>query len=384
MLHLIILLVFWGSMFFLFHSYFGYPLSLWAASRVVPSREPAQCELPHVALIIAAYNEEDVIQEKIENSLELSYPAEKLSIIVFSDASSDRTDAIVKEYTEQGVELTRIEGRAGKTVCQNKVAARTDAEVLVFSDADSMYEPRAITELVDRFEAGVGCVVGELRYRESSDVEGESIYWRYESVIKQLESRVNSLVSGNGAIYAVRGESYVSLPRDSTSDFAEPLEIVRNSGQVKYAPDAVAWERTDPSTGAELARRIRIVTRSWNTISKYTDLLNPIHQPVFAYQVWSHKILRWFSPVFLGLALLSNVGLVITGGSAMYQLTLSGQVGFYLLAGVGALTDQMGIDGPLLTHVPYYFAQSNYGMLLGLWNFLSGSNIVIWETSARE
>ncbi|USZ71480.1 glycosyltransferase family 2 protein [Natronosalvus halobius] len=377
-------ILFWGTALGLVHTFFLYPISLkfWTLFQEgVQSNEGTS--LPSVALIIAAYNEEDVIAEKIENSLQLDYPSELLNIIVFSDESDDRTDEIVAGYQEQGVTLIRIEGRVGKTECQNRVANEVDADLLVFSDANSIYEPDAIAELVQGFSSNVGCVVGELRYQDSSAVEGESFYWKYESWIKRLESRIHSPVSGNGSIYAVRSESYVPQSPAAISDFTEPLSIIRNGEFVKYAPDAVAWEETSDSTRTELQRRIRIVTRSWNSIADFPELLNPFRDIKFAYQLWSHKILRWLSPILLVIVFIANIGLAARDDSVMYQLLLSGQFLFYLFAAFGWLADRFDIESPLTIHVPYYFLQANYGMLLGLMNFLRGKNIVVWETVDR-
>lgn len=365
-------------------TYFGYPLTLqiwsWLGNNGTDSRTYHE---PSVALIIAAYNEEDVISKKIENSLQLAYPTDKLNIVVFSDESDDRTDKIVKSYADDGVSLERIKGRVGKTECQNQVANMVDEGILVFSDANSMYEPDAISELVSGFSQNVGCVVGELRYQDSSNVEGESVYWRYESWIKRLESQFHSLVTGNGSIYAVRVDSYVPQPADAISDFTEPLSIVRHGERVAYVPSAIAWEKTETSSAAELQRRIRIVTRSWNSLSRFRDLLNPLQNPQFAYQLWSHKVLRWLTPVFLIGVLISNVGLSLIRYSVVFDVTLASQFVFYALAGIGWMADRTGADDPMITHVPFYFLQANYGMLLGMVNFLLGENIITWETSDR-
>ncbi|WP_199241417.1 glycosyltransferase family 2 protein [Halorubrum sp. ARQ200] len=366
------------------HTYFLYPITLQLWTRFVSDRGAATSEdRPSVALIIAAYNEEEVIAEKIENSLQLEYPENELDIVVFSDASDDRTDEIVEEYEEQGVSLIQIEGRVGKTECQNRVADLVEEDILVFSDANSMYEPDAISELVSRFAPGVGCVVGELRYREASDVGGESVYWRYESWIKRLESRFYSLVTGNGSIYAVKVDSYVPQPADAISDFTEPLSILRNGERVVYAPGAVAWEETESSTADELQRRVRIVTRSWNSIVRFRDLLEPLRNTRIAYQLWSHKMLRWLSPVLLFGVLVANVGLVLVMPLVIFELLLAGQLLFYLFATVGWVTDRLDIEDPILTHVPFYFLQANYGMILGFVEFMRGNNIVTWETSDR-
>ncbi|WP_256388549.1 glycosyltransferase family 2 protein [Haladaptatus sp. W1] len=341
-------------------------------------------EWPSVTLVIAAYNEEDVIEEKIKNSLKLDYPADKFDIIVFSDESSDRTDEIVRTYESDGIELQRIEGRVGKTECQNQVTARIDSDIVVYSDANSMYEPNAIKNLIRGFEPGVGCVVGELQYHDEGGVEGESFYWRYEQIIKRLESKVNSLVTGNGSIYAVRRSSYVTLSRDAISDFAEPLAVISNGESVKYASGAVAWEKTGDSIESERSRRVRIVTRCWNTVFDYLELMNPVRFPLFSFQLISHKILRWLSPVLLLFVFLSNLALVLLSSSVLFPLLLLLQLVFYLFALIGMFGESAEIEMPVLFHVPYYFLVSNYGMLLGLSNFLFGENIITWETVERS
>lgn len=369
------------------HSYFLYPLILYGLVKIPGGNEKninTTDEFPTVALVIAAYNEENIISEKIENSLSIEYPEERFEIIVFSDASTDETDEIVRSYEDQGITLVRIEGRVGKTECQNRVVERTDADILVFSDANSMYEPDAISKLITDFAEGIDCIVGELQYRDSSEVEGESFYWRYESWIKQLESTFYSTVTGNGSIYAVRRSAYVPLPSDAISDFAEPLAIVSGGGRVKYASDAIAWEHTGNTIGEELDRRSRIVTRTWHTVANYTHLLSPLSYPQFALQLLSHKVLRWLTPVFLATIFVSTVGLVVISSSTLYILIFAAQIICYALALVGAVLDRSGRPTPTIIHVPYYFLVANYGMARGLSNFLRGQNIVTWETADRD
>lgn len=375
--------VFWGSLFALAQTYALYGGVLRLLAPHVGSEPGGRGDRPTVTLVIAAYNEEEVIAEKIENSLELDYPGDKLDIVVFSDASSDRTDEIVASYADRGVTLRRIEGRVGKTACQNAVVEDCDSEIVVFSDANGMYEPDAIGKLVERFEPDVGCVVGELRYREAG-VEGESVYWRYERWLRTLESRVGTLVSGNGSIYAVRRSSYIPLEADEISDFAELLAIIENGESITYAPEAIAWEDTGDSVDSEFDRRVRITTRAWHTVVRYPSLLDPTARPRVAFQLTSHKLLRWLSPVFLGIAFLANVGLVALGAGWLYALALVGQTVCYALAGVGGLFERMGRPMGRLVSVPYYFLNANYAMALGLKNFLAGRNIVTWETVERE
>ena len=370
--------------FLMVHTYFLYPLILSIVARLVGTRrQKLSSELPTVSLVIAAYNEEDVIAEKIENSLSLEYPTEKLDIIVFSDASSDQTDEIAKSYSEAGVQLTRIEGRVGKTECQNIIAEKVTSEIIVFSDANSMYEPDAVHELVRGFGPDVGCVVGELRYG-GGDVEGESAYWRYERLIKRFESVLGSTVTGNGSIYAVRSSAYVPLPRDAISDFAEPLSLVENGYRITYVPAAIAWEHTGASVESEVSRRIRITTRSWNTVADHRRLLNPFHYPLFSFKLLSHKILRWLSPVLLVIMLGASVILAVLTMGPLYFGFVGLQSVFYLCALVGAVGDRLDRDVPTMFHLPYYFVVSNYGMANGMLNFLRSRNITTWETADRS
>lgn len=384
MIEILLLTALVVSTLLLVYPFVIYPALLFGLSRFVSDNHPDKsAPSPSVALVIAAYNEEDVIEEKINNSLLLDYPNELLSIIVFSDASSDDTDDIVRSYEDEGVELIRIEGRVGKTECQNRIAEMVEEDIIVFSDANSMYERHAIEKLVDAFSPDIGCVVGELKYRDSSEVEGESFYWKYESMIKHLESRLNSSVTGNGSIYAVRNSSYVPLSRGAISDFAEPLAIISNGERVRYAPEAIAWEHTGSSIEEELKRRSRIVTRSWHTVANFVHLLSPLRYPVFSFQLASHKVLRWLTPVFLALALTSNVALVAVEPRIPYIVFLALQFAMYTLAAIGWVLDQWSTSNPIICHIPYYFLVSNYGMARGFWNFLLSNNIVTWDTADR-
>lgn len=370
------------SMGALLQTYILYPVELFLINAISSNQPVENHSLPSVTLIVAAYNEEDIIETKIENSLQLDYPDSKLDIVVFSDESSDDTDEIVQSYADEGVELIRIEGRVGKTICQNEVVDAVETDFVVFSDANSMYDRNAVKRLVKRFDEGIGCVVGELRY-EGGAVEGESVYWRYERIIKRLESDFHSLVGGNGAIYAVRRESYVPLPADAISDFAEPLAVVRGGETVKYEPDALAHEHTEEDLSGELSRRVRIISRSWNSLLDNLDLLNPIRQPKFAFQLLSHKILRWLSPLFLTVALVSSGLLAGFAHSVVYPVLFGSQLLFYKLAATGWLFEEFDINAPLVVHVPHYFVVSNLGMVYGLVEFLRNGPVITWETTDR-
>lgn len=376
-------ILFWFAVLTLFYIYFGYPFLLYLLSLFRRSRvRTDETYQPTVSLIIAAYNEEAVIGEKIETSLKLDYPKDKLEIIVFSDASTDRSDEIVKSYADRGVKLLRIEGHKGKTFCQNEAVKIAKGEIIVFSDANSMYEPDAIRKLVRNFaDRRVGCVSGELRYsggRES--VEGERGYWRYEQLLKRQESKLSSLIGANGALYAVRKKLYAPLQADAISDFVEPLKVVQKGYRVLYEPKAVAWEATAEGPEKEFRRRVRIVTRSVHSLlgdRSLLGLLNPLRYGIFSIQLWSHKVLRWLSGVFLLLALALNIPLLGHG-----MVTMAGQVAFYLLAFWGLLYE-VGLKrrAPKLPHITYYFCFSCYAMLKGVFEGLRGRALATWEPS---
>lgn len=379
-----VLVVLVGSTLLIAHTFVLYPALLYVVSKFVPEERTraADAELPTVTLIIAAYNEEGVIAEKIENSLALDYPREKLDIVVFSDASSDATDDIVRSYADEGIELRRIEGRVGKTECQNRVAAEADGDILVFSDANSVYEPDAIRKLVGRFDDDVGCVIGELRLTESDEeVAGESVYWKYTRFLKRVETRIGSVVKGNGAIYAVSREDYVPLPADSMSDFAEPLAIRERGRVVKYAPDAVAHEQTVGSMAAERSRKIRITTRSWHTLWQHLELLDPLRYGLYSVQLFTDTVLWWSMPVLFFAVFASAALLAYLTGHVAFLTLVAGYVLFALFGATGWYLSRkkVAVPGPL--HLPHYFLSINYSLLVGGWNFLQGRNIVTWETT---
>jgi len=380
--------IFWISFSFLFYIYFLYPLLLgilfFARKKPVSFDETYE---PSVSLIIAAYNEEAVIGSKIENSLKLDYPTNKLEILVFSDASSDRTDEIVKSYSDRGVKLVRVEGRRGKTFCQNEAAQTASGEILIFSDANSMYETDAPRKLVRHFVSQhVGCVVGELRYRHSKEergrgVAGEGIYWRYEQLIKRLESHASSAVGANGSIYAIRKRLFEALPSDAVEDFVRPLKVVQKGYKVVYEPAAVTWEETASTSAKESQRRVRIVNQSVYSLIKdksLLNLMNPLRYGLFGIQLWSHKVLRWLSGIFLLLFIGFNIPLV--GHSVIYTVILAGQGIFYLLALWGLLCEGVRKrQAPRVVHFAYYFCLSCYAMLKGVFKALHGGTMSTWE-----
>jgi len=374
--------VFWACLLLLVHAFVGYPLSLWLAGLRADDHTAGTGErTPTVALAIAAYNEREVIEQKLENSLALDYPEELLRIVVVDDGSTDGTDELVRSYDDR-VELFRVEGRVGKTACQNEFVAAAEEDIVVFSDADSMYDADAISRLVERFEPGVGCVVGDLRYRPEGRVAGEHVYWRFEQLIKRLEARLSTTVTGTGAIYAVRRSSYVPLPADAVSDFALPLAVLENGERVAYAPDAVARERMSGDIGQELQRRLRIAARVWRTGLRRRGLCYPTHRPLVAYQLLSHRVVQAATPVAVCGLLAASAVLAVDGGVFAAGL-LALLCGVGLFAGVGAVTHRAGREPPSVVGVPYYITRAGVGLVRGLVSLREDDAYTTWETVER-
>ena len=375
--------VFWVCAGLLVYTYFLYPGLLWlftAGRRVTRSDEPV--EWPAISVVIAAYNEALVIRDKLENALSLEYPG-RLQIIVVSDCSDDATDEIVKEFVERGVVLERTAHRSGKTAAQNAGVKRANGDVLVISDANSMYDAAALKELVRALEDdSVGCACGELTYLNPEDRSagrGEGLYWRYEQFLKRRESALSSLVGANGAIYAVRKELFEDLSPDMISDLVMPLRVWRQGARVVYVPEALAYENTTHSFAEEFRRRKRIVARSLNGLASQLAVLNPF-KGMFAFQVFSHKVLRWAVPFVLIAALVSS-GLRME--QPLYATLFWIQAGFYGLAVMGAIVPDWVARLGLL-YVATYFCAVNLGALVGVLSFFGGSRYAVWQPTRRS
>lgn len=361
--------------FFLFvigYVYVGYPIIIFFISKLFGRHIDKENNFfPTVSLIIAAYNEEKVIDEKIKNSLALNYPKEKIEIIVFSDGSTDKTDAIVQSYRDYGIELFRIEGRKGKTYCQNEAVKKSSGEIIVFSDANSMYDEDALSELsANFFDPTVGVVCGELRYIKQKKSH-EGLYWKIEKFLKKTESKINSCIGANGAIYAVRKELYEKLPDEIISDFIEPLLIYKKGYRVIYDAAAFCTEEIGDSP-QEFNRKKRIILRSLQSLYLISSLLNPLKYTFFAFQVWSHKILRWMVPVFLLGIIVTNVFLL---ENDYFKIFLWLQGMFYLLAFVGKYNKNSVFS------IPYYFCVINWAASLAIIDWLRGKKQIIWKIS---
>lgn len=374
-------LLFWASLACVMLSYAGYPL----ISAVWPFRQRHATgrDLPTVTLIISAYKEQAVIARKIENALALDYPEDRLEVVVISDASDDGTDEIVTGYAQRGVILFRQEPRAGKSAGLTRFVPQTRGEVIVFSDANSMYQPDALRQLVRHFgDEAVGYVVGQQRY-ESGTAEvsvAESLYWRFETWIKRQESRLGSVVGGDGAIYAIRRELFRPLRPDDISDFTLPLQIVAAGYRGIYEPSAICYEQTALSFPGEFRRKARIVNRSLRAVLRVKGVLNPFRVGIFSVQLLLHKVLRWFVPFFL-LSMLCCSAYLAVESPGLYRGMLMGQLVVYLTA-AGRFVPGLGRFKAV--YVTYYFCLVNAAAAVGILQQVFGHSIATWTPERSD
>lgn len=375
-------LLFWVSALLVAYVYALYPALLWLLAKGFPRASKVSNDIrPKVTLLISAYNESGVIGSKIENSLVLDYPPENLEIIVVSDCSDDGTDEIVGSYATRGVRLIRQNQRLGKAAGLNLGVAQSTGDVVVFSDANAIYQPDAILQLVRHFDdPSVGYVVGNAKYVETAgqtaSAESEGFYWKMETWLKHLESKFGSVVGGDGAIYAIRKDLFLPLLATDINDFLNPLQIVARNYWGIYEPAAICFEEAGESFKKEFRRKVRIISRSLNAIRREPRVVLPWVQPRHWLALVSHKILRWFAPLFLILLVLSS-GMLYK--SRTYVVVLWLQLIFYALAIAGLLLEKRN-SIPKYFYLPYYFCVVNVASLLGIFRFLTGTLSPTWET----
>lgn len=358
----IFIFIFWTSIFCIALTYFLYPLMLAIVTPFVKKPVKKRDIEPMVSLIIAAHNEERDIALKIDESLELDYPADKLQIIVASDASMDATDTIVRSYKGKRVLLVRQNNRLGKTAVQNKAIDIARGEIIVFSDATTRFDKEVIKKLVRNFaDEKIGCVGAELVYTDG--IHGglgkvRNIYWSYEKFFKKRESKLNSLVGVSGCCYAVRKEAYKKLNPKLISDFAITWILYEQGYRSVLEPEAKVYEDVIESQQDEVRMRVRLTSRSLIAFKIMKRLLNPIRFGFFSFQLIAHKVLRYFVPVFGIMILLSSIALL---DRQPYRSFLYLELMFFVSAAVGIVSNK---KSPFYTL--FYFTYGNYAVLRGL------------------
>lgn len=362
------------------YTYAGYPLLLAfvASMRRMPRRQPGY--YPKITVLIAAYNEESNIGRKLIETLSLDYPRDRLEIIVVSDGSTDGTERVVEACTDPRVRLLRINDRRGKTHAQNYGVAQSRGDVIVFSDATATYHPQALVYLACNYEdATIGAVSGRYQYwdpeGDSPTGVGSATFWTYENVIKKLQSQIKTLTGCSGCIYSVRKSVYTPLPDNACSDLVEPLCVVQKGYRVAFEDRALAYEETTKSTGEEFTMRVRVVARGIRGLLSVPELLNIWRFRWVAFQLISHKLLRWLVPVCLILIFASTALLTNEPG---FKYLFFGQVLFY---GFALFTLMVPIHRYWrLLAVPLYFCTVNCAALVAMIEVVRGQKFVVWET----
>lgn len=371
-------ILFWFSALTVVYTYIGYPLVITALARLVKRPVHVAPIVPSVSMVIPAYNEARVIAQKLENSLALDYPSDKLEILVISDGSTDETNQIVARYADKGVRLLFEPARRGKIAALNRAVPFTSGDIVVFSDANAMLAPTALRYLVRNFaDQRVACVGGEKRVGgdRSISARGESAYWRYESHLKRCDSAVGSAMGVAGELFAVRRECYTHVEEDSLiEDFVLSLRLVQAGWRVVFEPQAVAWEQSSPSLTGEWQRRTRIAAGGFQAMVRLKGMLNP-SLGLSVFQYLSHRVIRWLAPFFMIAVLVTSIAL---WSFPLYRWILVAQALFYLAALAGYLLVRMGIYWRPLQMV-FYFCFTNVAALAGFYRYVTRSQPVTWK-----
>ena len=378
--------LFWFSFSITLYAYIGYPLLLFVLSGLLRKRDAVEPSgrsacLPTVTLIISAYNEGKVIEDKIINSLGLMYPKELLEIVIASDGSTDDTTAIATKYASQGIVLRQFEGRIGKSACLNETVKLAKGEIIVFSDANSQYDKNAVQQLVKRFSnQGIGFVTGHTKYLKSDQgrmVEAVGLYSNLELFMKQYEGYLSSCVGADGAIFAIRRVLFQPLHADDINDLVAPLNVVRNGYRGVLEPGAFCTEDLADEYREEFQRQVRIVSRTIRAMVNNADLLNPFKFRIFSFQLLSHKLIKLLMPFFLASFFVSNG--VLFQSHVVYQLLLIGQIAFYLV-GSKATQKRSGTRIEKGIALIKTFVMYNGAILVGWFNYARGARYTTWAT----
>lgn len=418
---------FWFSFVMIFYAYFGYLICLLiilAFKKLIKYfalKEPQlntvdsdknilDQQLPSVSFIIAAYNEEKRIEEKLKNTILIKYPNDKIEILVASDCSTDSTDEIVKSYSSENIKLVRAPERKGKENAQLHAVQRAKGEILVFSDVATILEPNAILQIVSNFkEPNIGCVSSEDRFidKEGKCSSGEGLYVKYEMLIRKLESRVNTLVGLSGSFFAARRDVCQDWAPDLQSDFNTLLNTIKLGKKGVSDPKSIGYYENIEDEKKEFQRKVRTVLRGITVLKKKLYLLNPAHYGLFSWQLFSHKVCRWLVPFFLLIMFLANILALPCG--FLYILIFISQLVFYFSAifyfvklkrdnvfnKQNCITDEhdnmnfktlkkiIWIGFQKLSRISFYFTLVNLSILIAWIKYFQGERATFWQPSRR-
>jgi len=381
--------VVWFCIGALFYTYLGYPALMYVLAKLRATykrrfhqrsfRDESEREdWPLITLLVPAYNEQKVIRQKIENTFDLDYPADRLKIVVVSDGSTDQTNAMLASYGRQEIEFIPRSPRSGKTSVLNEVIPQLTGDLIVLSDASGLLKTDALKKLVRHFDdPRVGCVSGVYMFGdddESLRSLTEKVYWRYETFLKEQESGVHSAIGAHGALYGFRRRLFKKFHADTINDdFILPMQIIRKGYRVIYEPAAVVYEIASTNLRGEFNRRIRINVGNYQQTFMLRSLLNPLRGRV-ALQFFSHKVLRTISPFFILLLPLA----CSLAPAPIYTYLLWLQVGFYLIGLLGFLQEFVGLRLSYL-YLPFYFLMGNVSAVYGFTRFVMQKQSVLWK-----
>ena len=384
--------IFWISFLIVFYAFLGYGIVLYLMvklKRILSTSDDKNVTdfEPAITLVIPCFNEADILADKIANSQLLEYPSNKLHIVFITDGSTDNSVNVLKAWPE--IEVLHENRRGGKTAAENRAMRFVNTPFVIFSDANTMLNTAAVRNIVQHFaDEKVGCVSGEKRIindaSDSASAAGEGIYWKYESLLKRLDSELYSAVGAAGELVAFRTSLYQDLPEDTLlDDFMQSMQMAAEGYKIVYEPAAYAVETASENVAEELKRKIRICAGGWQSISRLSGKLTIAKTPLLYFQYLSHRVLRWTITPFLLVAIfLINIWLGMDG-DMFYQLLMVAQILFYSAALVGFILENRRVRfKPVF--VPYYFCIMNYAVLAGLSRYLSGQQKATWDKAQRK
>ncbi len=386
---------FWMGVFLVFYTYIGYGMLLWVLvkmkrfvkGKAVKAALPADEDLPDVTFMVCAYNEQDVVDMKMENTLQFDYPHDKLHIMWVTDGSTDATNDRLSRYP--GVEIVFSPERKGKTAALNHGISMVKTDLTIMTDANTMVNPEAVREIVHCFQdPQVACVAGEkrvmARHEGQAAAEGEGLYWKYESALKKMDSELYSAMGAAGELNAIRTRLYQPMQENALlDDFVMSMRMVGQGYRIAYSPDAYAMEYGSADLNEESKRKRRIAAGGLQSIWWLRSMMNPLRNPMVAFQFVSHRVLRWsITPVALLALIPLNVALVLMKAGTVYNIIWALQLLFYLAAFIAWVMERQGRKNKLL-YVPYYFLFMNLNVFKGMKYLCSHQSSGAWEKAKR-
>jgi cellulose synthase/poly-beta-1,6-N-acetylglucosamine synthase-like glycosyltransferase len=373
--------IFWGALGAIVYAYILFPLIVLLRGRLW-ARPFAQDDItPRVTIVVAAHNEESSIGEKLRNLLALDYPSDRLEVLIASDGSDDDTENIVRQFEGKGVGLLALP-RRGKAYAMNAAVAASSGDILVFSDANSMYAPGAVRALVRPFaDATVGGVAGDQRYLADSSAaitaDGERTYWDLDRMLKEAQSQVGNVTSATGAIYAIRRSLFSPVPEGVTDDFVTSTKVIAQGYRLVFAPAAIAFEPVARSGGVEFGRKVRVITRGFQSVLVMRALLNPFRYGFYAIQLFSHKVVRRL--VALPLLVLLVGSLMLWNDGPVYGTVALGQLLVYGCAALGLALSRTRFGRTKILTLPFFFVAVNVAALIAALKLVVGQRVVMWD-----